>query len=242
MKRFLPVALAAFPAATFPCLSLADAHYLRAEEVISHYYQPIDNKAAPWRKSREGAVSVTDYALCFNKMVNQHPQQTLVVMCPDMSQSTFDNEPEPTDLYVLEESEQGMQLVLAEQNVGYRCEGIVHIGAGKWAIHAANSAMNQGYGQTHDVLLLFVGNKFIPIAQWTSWLSNEGALAANDEGMEKIKNTLSVDTSQPDAEFYPVVIHSTGLSNNEKIDKTWSFQYAMDKGEYRIAENLQGGY
>lgn len=242
MKRVSTVFFTVLLSTAYPCISLADTYFRNVDEVVRHYYQPNASKAAPWRKSTEDAVSVTDYSLCFNKQVHQRPEQILVVMCPDMSQSTYDNEPEPTDIYVLEESEQGYRLVAAEQNVGYRFDGTVQIGAGKWAIHTANSAMNQGYGQTHDSLQLFVGGKFIPVAQWTSWLSNDGALEAEDESLENINNALSIDMSSRDAEFYPLAIHSTGGRNKEKVNKTYRVYYVMDKGEYAIPESLKGGY
>jgi hypothetical protein len=93
---------------------------------------------------------------------------------------------------------------------------------------------------------VFIKNKFIPVANWTSLQNNEGAIDPDDtqskEKAESITNTLTIDASQKDVEFYPIIIHSVGYRGKAKIDKSYRIIYSMDKGKYVIPDELDGGY
>lgn len=65
-------------------------------------------------------------------------------------------------------------------------------------------------------------------------MSNEGVIEKNEERGEGVQNKLSIDISQKDEAFYPLVIHSTGTKSKDKVNKGFWFTYKVDKNEYGI--------
>jgi len=224
----------------------AGEHYQTTDDLITHFYQKGSDEDAPWHKNRGEISGASDYSLCYNKQVSQHPPQYLVVMCPDINSSTYANEQAATDVYVIQPKEQGFFLLASERDVEGEFQEVVNIGSGQWAIHISTHDINQGYEQSHDELSVFIKNKFIPVANWTSLQNNEGAIDPDDtqskEKAESITNTLTIDASQKDVEFYPIIIHSVGYRGKAKIDKSYRIIYSMDKGKYVIPDELDGGY
>ena len=223
-----------------PGTSVANDFYNNGDDVIRHYYQPGNNAASPWNKKTADEQGIADYYVCYDKVVNQNAGLYLVVMCPDMEQISYDNQPAPTDYYVLQQTSQGLKLLFDRQNFGGHFDGVANIGPDKWAVHSIISSMNQGYGQSHDLLEVFSEGKFIPVANWTSWMSNEGAFANGET--EEIKNQLTVDESQSTAGFYALTIHSSGYRQKTKINKKYLISYSEDSGNYLIPEELTDGY
>lgn len=228
----------------FPASVFAGENYKKIDDFIAQTYQKSDDQNAPWHKKRKADEAiVSDYSVCYNKMVSQKSQHYLVVMCPDMSKSTYDNEPFPTDLYVFQKTDQGYALLASEQDSGEQFEDVVNMGSEKWAVHGSSYAMNQGYEQAHDTLSLFVKNTFIPVAKWTSLQDNSGAISPQEPNKnEHIENKLSIDSSQPDADFYPLIINSVGKRGATKINEKYKINYAMDKGGYIVPDELNEGY
>lgn len=229
------------------CLVASASEYFpTVEGVISHFYQAGTDANAPWHKDIKDEGGVSDYSLCYNKPVSQQPLQYLIVMCPDMEKSTYDNEQAPTDIYVLEKTSAGYMVQASATNIAGAFQGVVDIGADKWAVHTATHAMNQGYEQSHDTLRVFINNKFISVANWTSLQNNEGSLDPEDEKAtakaEALENKLTVDNSQKNDDFYPLVIHSVGYHGKNKVDKTFRIIYTMDKGGYIVPDEVSGGY
>lgn len=225
----------------------ANEYFPTVESVIAHFYQPGTEGNAPWHKSsnnKEGGVS--DYALCYNKQVSQQPLQYLLVMCPDMTKNTYANEQAPTDIYVLWQTAQGYLIQASQQDIEGTFQGVVKIGAGKWAVHTSTYAMNQGYEQSHDTLRVFIKNDFIPVIKWTSLQNNESSADPGDESAisdtEALENKLTVDNSQNDDDFYPLVVHSVGHRGKTKIDKIYRVIYTIDKGEYIVPDEVNEGY
>jgi hypothetical protein len=228
----------------FPASVFAGENYKKIDDFIALTYQKGDVQNAPWHKKRKAdAAIVSDYSLCYHKMVSQKSQHYLVVMCPDMSKSTYGNEPFPTDLYVLQKTDQGYTLLASEQDSGEQFKDVVNIGSEKWAVHGSSYALNQGYQQANDTLSLFVKNTFIRVAQWTSLQDNSGAISPREQNEnEHIENKLSIDSSQPDADFYPLIINSFGNQGATKINEKYKINYAMDHSEYIFPDKLNEGY
>ncbi|PVZ89022.1 hypothetical protein C9426_05840 [Serratia sp. S1B] len=226
----------------------ADDYYNTADDLIAHFYQKGGNKDYPWHKksNNQDETDVLDYSVCYNKLVSQQPPQYLIVMCPDVSEIAYDNAPLPTDYYVLAKTAQGFSLLATEQESGGQFQDVITIGQGKWAIHESMSAMNQGYGQSHDSLNIVVKDKFIPVVQWTSWMDNTGAIDPDNQDAknqaESMENNLSVADGQQNADFYPLVIHSTGFHGSQKFDKNYTINFSMDAGKYLVPDELNGGY
>lgn len=57
-----------------------------------------------------------------------------------------------------------------------------------------------------------------------------------------MQNKLSIDASQKDEIFYPLVIHSTGTKSKDNVNKGFRFTYKVDKNEYGIPKELNDGY
>ncbi|VXD06305.1 conserved exported hypothetical protein [Enterobacterales bacterium 8AC] len=228
--------------------AFADEYYPTADDVIAHFYQKGDKENYPWHKKTKGEddAEALDYSICYNKLVSPQPPQHLIVMCSDPSQREYDNAPLPTDYYILGKVAQGFSLLATEQDSGNQFQDVITIGHGKWAIHDSASAMNQGYGQTHDTLSIVTNGEFIPVAQWTSWLDNTGAFDPDEKGSEgqaeSMENALSVDDGQKDADFYPLLIHSTGFNGSKKFDKKYTIKFSVDAGKYVVPDELNGGY
>ena len=225
---------------------LADEIYKTTGEFISHLYQKNDYKDFPWHKNRNGEPGVSDYSLCFNQQVSQTPLLYMIVMCPDMSKSTYANEIQPTDVFVLEKKEGELSLVTGKPDIGGEFKGVINIGSNKWAIHTLIHSVNQGYEQSHDTLQVFIKDDFFPITYWTSLLDNENAVDPDDaEDMkisERIESKLTPDDSQKDLDYYPLIIHATGYKGGEKVDKIYRSFFSIDRGEYMTPEDINGSY
>lgn len=230
------------------CHALAQDNYAKTDDVISHFYQKGDKKDYPWHKKANGKgdTDMLDYSICYSNVVNEQPLQYLIVMCADSSELTYANSPTPTDYYVLAQTPQGFVLQATKQDSGYQFQSIIHIGQGKWAIHDASHTMNYGEEQSHDALNIVVKDKFIPVAQWTSLMDNTGAADPDDKEAagkaERIENVLSVDDSQKDADFYPLLIHSTGFHGEKKFDEKYPITFSVDTGKYSVPDELNGDY
>lgn len=68
---------------------------------------------------------------------------------------SFSND-ELMDCYTVEPTTSETKEIL---KLGCQFKDIVIIGKYKWAIHTSTSSLNQGYGQTHDSLLLLLNKK-----------------------------------------------------------------------------------
>ncbi|WP_145491730.1 hypothetical protein [Yersinia aleksiciae] len=230
----------------FSNTACADEFYKTTNDVITHFYQKGDDKDASWHKNNSGDNGVSDYSLCYNKQISQQPQQYLIVMCSDMGKSTYANEQATADLYILKQTTQGFSLLASEPDIEGQFQGTVNIGSDKWAIYISTHSMNQGYEQSHDTLHVFIKDELIPVASWTSLQNNEGAVdpdnAETQDNAESIANKLVIDNTQKDADFYPLIIHSAGYRGKTKINETYRIIYTMDKGEYTIPYELNGGY
>lgn len=247
MKKINPVVCTSFFILALSSFStIADEYYQTPEDVIAHFYQPGGNKNAPWHKNRRDDAEGTDYSICFNKQVSQSLSQYLIVMCPDMTKNTYANEQASTDFYALKKTPQGFTLLAKDEDVAGEFQDVMDIGSDKWAIHTFTHAMNQGYEQSHDTLRVFIKSKFIAVANWTSAQNNEGAMDPDDTDakgkIESLENKMNVDDSMKSADFYPLVIHSTGYCGDEKIDTKYNVTYSMDKGGYIIPDEVNGSY
>lgn len=224
----------------------ASEYFPTVEDFIAHFYEAGTDANAPWHKNNKGEGGISVYSLCYNKPVSLQPTQYLIVMCPDMEKSTYDNEQAPTDIYVLVKTSMGLMVQASDKDVEGAFQGVVDIGAGKWAVHTATYAMNQGYEQSHDTLRVVINNSFIPIMNWTSLQNNENSKDPdNEEAMsetEALENKLTVDNSQKGDDFYPLVIHSVGHRGRDKVDEIFRIVYSMDKGEYIVPDEVNGGY
>lgn len=223
-----------------PGICVANDVYNKSDDVIRHYYQPGNNAASPWHKKTADEQEVADYYVCYDEKVEQNTGLYLIVMCPDRRQIEYDNQPTSTDYYVLQHTTQGYERLFQQQDFIGEFGGVARIGPDKWAVHLISSSMNQGYEQSHDLLEVFSEGEFTPVANWTSWMNNDGAVANGET--EEIRNQLTVDMSQSTAGFYALAIHSSGYRQKTKIDKRYLISYSDKFGKYMIPEELNDGY
>ncbi len=210
-------------------------YYPTIQTLLSEHYSHSSDKENPWHKDNSES-EMDNYRICENKNVPFSSTDSLLVMCPDTKLATSLNQDIPTDIYLLQKSDKGYEIIGAEKNIGSHYAGMTVIAPDKWAVELSFGSNSQGYLQVQRYLEIFSGSNLKNIAQWTAHMGN-----SNDSS--SIVNNLIVERDKPLVNgFYPLLVSSTSTEKRKKSKKSYNIFYDEKLAQYKIPDDLMQGY